>query len=671
MRRLPLCLVVSAAALLPPASAAAAVNTTKVTSPTDGEYFLIGDPPKSVTFSGQAPGAANTDKLDLTCIRHNESDYVFEANVAVSGGTFSVTLDDHEFPGGRCRVIAVPHGASLFGDLSKYEGPLVSSDWRRLIYTSATAKAPNQVYDWYELHTMADGYADFLSISDCGMCDSALYYADTQRTSNFVFWANALLDPTEPAPLSRSGARVDGRNAWGSYVANIQVTTDGANVKGEDLDGVPVLTYSRNGGGPDEDMEMIEEEDLVRCRDGDPWPVKKEQCGAWVPTGVRVLRRIVQTRGGKLVLVVDAFRSVDGREHALDLHWTEAVRPPNAAHASFQFPWAGDAYATHAANDKVPATSSVPSRIFVRTKESAPDGDRDFPQALVMYDRPLGESVFTSAETFVAPTELTVPAGGETTVRHAYGMATTRAELVELGGLVDDKWTAPAVEITGPAEAAVLTVADVDVTGRASDTSLASVTLNGSPVTVGADGRWTGRTHLAEGANTLTAVARDAQGNETTATRHVTFAPPPIVTPVDKVAPALSGVSLSARTFRVAAGATAVAAAAKRGTTVRYTLSEPATVSFAISRATKGRRVGGKCRRATRKNRRKRACTRYVKAGRTITRRSPAGGSTLKFTGRIGTKKLKPGRYRMAIAAADAAGNRSKATRLKFRIVRR
>jgi hypothetical protein len=104
---------------------------------------------------------------------------------------------------------------------------------------------------------------------------------------------------------------------------------------------------------------------------------------------------------------------------------------------------------------------------------------------------------------------------------------------------------------------------------------------------------------------------------------------------------------------------------------VRYTLSEPATVSFAISRATKGRRVGGKCRRATRKNRRKRACTRYVKAGRTITRRSPAGGSTLKFTGRIGTKKLKPGRYRMAIAAADAAGNRSKATRLKFRIVRR
>jgi hypothetical protein len=43
----------------------------------------------------------------------------------------------------------------------------------------------------------------------------------------------------------------------------------------------------------------------------------------------------------------------------------------------------------------------------------------------------------------------------------------------------------------------------------------------------------------------------------------------------------------------------------------------------------------------------------------------------VKFSGRIGHKALKPGSYRLTIVATDAAGNKSKAKRIDFRVVKR
>jgi hypothetical protein len=58
----------------------------------------------------------------------------------------------------------------------------------------------------------------------------------------------------------------------------------------------------------------------------------------------------------------------------------------------------------------------------------------------------------------------------------------------------------------------------------------------------------------------------------------------------------------------------------------------------------------------------------------TITRRIRAGRSSLTLSGRFRdghhTVTLGPGRYRLAVQAADAAGNRSRTTIMGFRIVR-
>jgi hypothetical protein len=108
----------------------------------------------------------------------------------------------------------------------------------------------------------------------------------------------------------------------------------------------------------------------------------------------------------------------------------------------------------------------------------------------------------------------------------------------------------------------------------------------------------------------------------------------------------------------------------RRGTTFRYTLSEPARVVFGIRRARPGRRVGRRCVKPTRRNRARRKCTRYVLVRRFAV---PVGATSIRkrFSGKIGRRSLKPGRYQATLIATDAAGNASAPKRLRFRVVRR
>ena len=138
--------------------------------------------------------------------------------------------------------------------------------------------------------------------------------------------------------------------------------------------------------------------------------------------------------------------------------------------------------------------------------------------------------------------------------------------------------------------------------------------------------------------------------------------------PLD-VAPVVGQLTMASR-FRAAGSGGAIAAASRVGTTVRYALSEPATANFTVERPVAGRRVGRTCAKPTKRNRRGRRCTRYVRVGRPFTHRGAAGANAFKFTGRPGSK-LRPGKYRLALVAADAAGNKSQPKLRPFTIVAR
>ena len=138
----------------------------------------------------------------------------------------------------------------------------------------------------------------------------------------------------------------------------------------------------------------------------------------------------------------------------------------------------------------------------------------------------------------------------------------------------------------------------------------------------------------------------------------------------DTTAPVVTGLSIGSA-FRVGSEPTAIAgAAARTGTTIRFTLSEDALARLLVQRVAAGRRKGSSCVKPTRALVRAKAktCRRYVGIG-TLTRVGKKGANRVAFTGRIADKALSPGRYRLEVTAVDAARNKSKPVRKGFRIL--
>ncbi|HEY2766708.1 MAG TPA: choice-of-anchor Q domain-containing protein [Solirubrobacteraceae bacterium] len=139
-------------------------------------------------------------------------------------------------------------------------------------------------------------------------------------------------------------------------------------------------------------------------------------------------------------------------------------------------------------------------------------------------------------------------------------------------------------------------------------------------------------------------------------------------------APTITGATQSANVWRL--GSALPRAAARHGhrpsvgTTFSYQLNEAATVQFAFTQTTHGRKVGSKCIAQTRANKRKRGCTR-TRTVATLTVAGHTGTNTLRFQGRVSSsRKLGPGSYTVLITATNPAAQKSAPARLSFRLVK-
>lgn len=130
----------------------------------------------------------------------------------------------------------------------------------------------------------------------------------------------------------------------------------------------------------------------------------------------------------------------------------------------------------------------------------------------------------------------------------------------------------------------------------------------------------------------------------------------PAPAPAGSVAPAafaLSGLSISPSRFAVAGGGSKPRGArTPRGTRFGFQLSSAADVSITIQRRLAGHRA------------------RFHKVG-SLRRHEAAGRGSIRFSGKLGRKALRPGRYRALVTAVDAAGHRSSPQRVTFTIVPR
>ncbi len=123
----------------------------------------------------------------------------------------------------------------------------------------------------------------------------------------------------------------------------------------------------------------------------------------------------------------------------------------------------------------------------------------------------------------------------------------------------------------------------------------------------------------------------------------------------------ISGLQASPARFTIGSLLPSLAHAAKVGTTIRFSLSEPAAVTLSFALRVGGRRIGHTCGTATPALRRRPRCARYVVITPSI--RFPtarAGVNLVRFQGRLSRmRSLRPGSYRLTVTATDAAANRS------------
>jgi Tol biopolymer transport system component len=133
-------------------------------------------------------------------------------------------------------------------------------------------------------------------------------------------------------------------------------------------------------------------------------------------------------------------------------------------------------------------------------------------------------------------------------------------------------------------------------------------------------------------------VAEDNNGSSDVFSRDLGAAPPPVPHCRPRP-PRIVRFEIHPRKFRPAKGR-------RGGAMVRLALDAAGTASFTVARVASGRRVGGRCRPATRGRRKFRRCTRWItlkgSVGKRVTSASPI---TFRFDGRWRGRRLPPRRY--------------------------
>lgn len=160
---------------------------------------------------------------------------------------------------------------------------------------------------------------------------------------------------------------------------------------------------------------------------------------------------------------------------------------------------------------------------------------------------------------------------------------------------------------------------------------------------------------------TLTVTAPD--GLNATAVASVTVASATVV------APSVTAAAFAPERFRAKAGKPRHGASSPLGSTLDFTLNQPATVAITIELAAPGREHDKSCVAPSKRAKGAR-CVRYVTLGSLPSVAGTQGNDTVSFDGRLNGKPLKPGNYRAVLTATTSTGGTSAPTDAGFNIVK-
>lgn len=472
-----------------PAAASATITAATVTTPADpavlGFDYQGGLGPFSVHVAGTTDSTApGTDRVDIRCYQGTVyQTMATDVNVAPDG-TFSAYPDPQNASDEVCRIRAVPASTDP-ADLSAFPGPrLYRSALRAPERVGAGSPNSGVAYDAYASTQQTTGYMDFYSLGSCGLDNSAVYDPASDVVPDSLFACNDWLrrrDGDSGATSTRSALQIDSHDAFTANGA-VNLNADGA--------GLPALTFRSSRDPVTGDLTIDESEDIVRC-DVDTFPETAVNCPQFLGAGVSFRRHIVADHGAREATITDTWTSTDGHAHALDVLLDNVL---SRSDAGYRFPGEG-AYATHEAGDNLPGFTSAPASIYLRAKNTAPDGNATDPRGAVTFSTApnfarivQGPALSTNAEFQLAYLR-TIPAGGAFAMTTTYENAPTLAEVQTLAHEAEDRQQAPSVSITAPSSAAKTSKPAVRISGVATDNArVTGLTVGGAPVAVGLGG---------------------------------------------------------------------------------------------------------------------------------------------------------------------------------------
>jgi len=459
------------------------------------------------------------ESVDILCLRGADVN-ALGAPISTTlgdGGALAYDIPESSLKNDRCRLALVPDGQAT-ADPVVFAGPTVGGGYFNL-FTDGDKR-----YGFDVEHAYARAYTDFFDLGDCGLCDMALLRADnTQGT--YLFFDNAYLSGThaEPGGGTRADIVIDGKRAYTPYEADRTKT------------GWLGLTVMHTQDPDSGDMTYIEEEPLLFCQPDDA------TCSSYAATPIHWKRTVVQNHEGRMVWIADQLSNTDAAaNHDFDLDFEEYQA--TSGHSGFRFPGQGS-YVNHVQNDVVSSDFGPVSTIGFVFDTTDGTTDEDNPLGTLTVSPQPVRAWFGAPFGFNLQFKGTIPPGGMRTIRQVFSMGVSQGEVdayaAQAVGDLGARLAGPAVAITDPAaDGSTVNTQTVTVRGTASDdVGVTSLKVNGAAVSVAGDGTWSAPVTLAEGANTITAFAQDAEGNDATATRTLTYAKSATTTPPPATAP--------------------------------------------------------------------------------------------------------------------------------------
>jgi hypothetical protein len=516
-------LLVSAFALallaLPLSQAGATVTASQITSPTDQSFLLAEDNGAKITIAGTTTGAG---AVDINCY-YGSSYSEIKENVTVVGEAFSVEVPREELYKGPCLLRAVPHE-----DKSNHEPGEPADPFKGPRIAASEFEGPFGYGEYFAVSDTFAGAFYFETVGSCGLEYSKVFNATTFEGDG-LFGCDAAIYQNYPEK-SRSDLQIDGVNAYSPASAN-EVEKE----LGKSITGAPHVVASVEHFEPSTGLMTIHEVDpVVECSPETVSPPTGTSCEKFVSAGVELERTWQTSENDHVAKVTDTWRSTDGSAHALNALYAQEFGDNKAGGGgTFDFP--GSTAFVGTTKGQSVALPAGAGAILYKSDAAEPEaGDGEHPQGAVVYDSvPSGPiAVFTGSDEtsgngFDMPYARTIPAGGTYTLRMAYVQA---YGLPEVNKLAQETLASyyPSVSITSPANGATATSSSITVTGAAKDeVGLASLTVNGEAVSVGAGGAWSTTVALNPGANTITATATNQAGNSKSSSVAVTYTPPP------------------------------------------------------------------------------------------------------------------------------------------------